>query len=136
MTITLLDELAYKAEVAKSAEVEARQLRIEIENKIADFIETKREGSTTKKTSHYKITATGRINRKVDQTPQVLADLKAAIGPELFCKVFSTQYKLSERVFKELREYDLDSYHAIASVITETPAKLAVKIDRISEGIH
>ena len=105
----------------------------EINQKIIQHVGVKTEGATTEKTQWYKVTTTGRVNRKTDQDPQRMAALQATIGTEAFLNTFTIEYKLQVGAFKQLQKFDNESYIAIADLVTETPGKPAVLVERVVE---
>ena len=111
---------------AKQDENNAKDQRIEIEQKLIEKIGVKQEGTTRHATNLFSIATEGKLSRKVD--PNSITAVLDKIGGTLFKRVFKTDYKVSVSGLRELKEQHPSAYREVCKVITEKPAKTAVSI--------
>ena len=100
------------------------------EEALIALVGSKPEGSFSVSTESFKVTTTGKVYRKVDETK--LTALRKLISKSIFNKVFRTKHDVN---LKELRHYqnnEPDVYTDLAEVITTTPGKTAIKVEALN----
>lgn len=125
-----IDTLALDLAAAKRIEDDARQSRIEAENKLIALLGAKDEGSQTHKGSQYKVTITGKISRTLDVA--AWDSIKSHI-PEKFHPV---RYKpeIDVKGLKWLAENEQGIYSTVCQAISAKPGKAAVTVEAIENG--
>ena len=118
-----LDELAYQLEQRKAAEAQARAERIKAENALIEAVGLKEEGINTTKTQWYKISTTGKLNRKLVATTDM--------PDKLYHAITRTKHELDVTALKKLATSHPEQYREACRFIEATPAKPSVKIERI-----
>lgn len=122
-----LDIAAYNLEQAKLAEDQARLTRLAAEDAIIALVGAKEEGSKSAKTTWYKLTTTGSLNRTlVPNWRQVLDD--DAIDPQSFAAVIKMEPKLSVSGLKAVATANPEAYRVLCNAIVTKPAKIQVKV--------
>ena len=124
-----IDLAVYQVEQAKAALDAARLQLAYAEDYLIALVGCKPEGSQTAKTDFYKVTTTGRMNRKVEEAR--LAEVQDRVPQELFEAVFPYKPSLSVTGLRKAQQSDY--WPAIAAAITTTPGKPGVKIERINQ---
>ena len=121
------DELEILAEcwqAAKTAEADAREQRVAIEEKIIALTGVKEEGSQTHKVGARKVKVTGKLTRKLlpDEWERVAKTIPEALHP--------VQYKpsLDLKGLRYLEANEPDAYALVAQAIETKPAKPAVEV--------
>jgi hypothetical protein len=126
---TEIDMAAYQIDKFK-AEIDAAKLKLaDAEDALIELVGCKPEGSTTSKTAFYKVTTTGRMNRRVDVAK--LAEVQSAVPHDLYEAVFPYKPSLSTAGLRKAEKSE--HWATIAQAITTTPGKPAVKIERINQ---
>jgi len=116
--------------IEKDLEQKARAARIDLENRMLPFIDTKEEGSTTVKTPHRKITVTTSINRRLDGTE--LNKIRSQIPESLLC--LKTKEVLDEVRLRQLELNEPDWYRLMSRAFTSKVAKPNFKIVNLNEA--
>lgn len=134
------DAEAYLEELlARATELNEEKAKIEeklsefddqIEAVLGDFGLVKEEGSKTTHAGAFKVTATGRMYRKVDA--EKWENIKGVLTEEGLA-VVEYKPKVSTKGFKWLRDNDPSEFKKICAAVTETPGKTGIKIERKSE---
>ena len=124
-------KLAKALHEAKQHEVDARNIRIHLEERQSAYLEIKPEGSATTKVGDYKVTTTSRMNRVVDQ--DAAARLREKYGKDIFA-IFPVKYSVSAKEIKALANMtvskDIVPYRdEVLQAVTTKPGKLAVKVE-------
>lgn len=120
-----LDQLATLWAIAKGKEDDARNERIEIENKILAAHPAKEEGSETVATpTGTKIKLTGKLTYKanIDALTALTAAWPEALRP------IKTEIKADESLLKVIRTDRPDLWRQIAPAVETKPAKVGVSI--------
>lgn len=123
-----LEDLAAAYLEAKKQEELARIHRVEIEKALIARVGIKEEGSQTTTAGGFKITTTGKLNRKVDWA-RYEREVRALI-PEALRPV---DYKpsLNTRGIKYVENNEPEIYKLMTRCMTTEPAKPAVAVQRI-----
>jgi hypothetical protein len=114
---------------AKAAEDQARALRISIEEDLIAELGAKSEGSITHTVGDYKVTLTGRINRRLDEK------VWSAIVDEIPEDLRPVKYKaeIDTRGLRYLQEHEPAVYATVARAITAAPGKAGVTVKATDE---
>lgn len=110
--------------VAKNAEIAANKQRIEIEDELIVFLGNKPEGATSHQIGPYKVTLTGRLNRKVDWDILDTLKIKDDLLP------VKTKRELDVTGVKFLEEKEPAVYKTLTKALTIEPAKTSVTVIR------
>lgn len=121
---TQLDQLAYDYICAKQAEDSARKTRIAIEERIAEAITLKDEGTASEAGGFYKVSVVTGYTRKIVDAQSIAKTL----GPELFEMCVRTKYELNISGLKKLGE---DHRAALTRFVESKPKKPAVKVEEL-----
>lgn len=125
---TTIDPLCQQWRDAKRAEDQAKKTRTDIEQQLIEALAfNKPEGSQTLKTETFKVTLTGKLNRKLDTNKWEL--IKASIPPNLNPVEESISYKVIDKGIRYLEANEPETFKQIAPCLTTTPAKTAVKVE-------
>lgn len=119
-----LEELAGQWRAAKRAEERARDERVTIEQQIITFTGCKEEGSKTHEAGDFKITVTGKLNRKLDLP--VWNDIESRIPEGL--RPVTYKPSLDTKGLRYLENNEPDIYRMIAGAIETKPAKPSVTV--------
>lgn len=107
---------------AKMAEKEAEAKRIALEEELVAVLGKRDEGSKTHTVGDYKVTITGRVNRKIDW--EAFDTLSHKIPENLW----PVKRALDETGVKYLANNEPQLYKALAPALTVAPAKTTVSI--------
>lgn len=118
-------EIAEELFAAKQAEREANEKRVALEEELIGILGQKEEGAQTHHVGDYKITITGKLNRKIDW--DMFDSTIAARIPESMHPV-KIKRELDETGVKYLANNEPQLYKVLASALTIKPAKTAVTI--------
>lgn len=118
-------EIAEELFAAKQAEREANEKRIALEEELIAILGQKEEGAQTHQVGDYKITITGKLNRKIDW--DMFDSAIAARIPESMHPV-KLKRELDETGVKYLANNEPQLYKVLATALTIKPAKTAVTI--------
>lgn len=110
---------------AKRQEDAAKKNRLELEDRILAMVPAKEEGSQTIEVAGFKLTTTGKLAYKCDDT-KALAE--ACSGWPANMIPVKTEIKLDETGCKWLRANDPQAWQTLAKHITVAPAKTAVSV--------
>ena len=112
---------------AKSREDQAKEERIEAEQKIVDEYGCKDEGSQTVKPDGYKVTITRRMNRTIDEAAwdSVSGKIPANLSPVKY------RPSLDNRGLKYLRDNEPEIYQIVSEAITAKPGKPSIKVEKL-----
>lgn len=127
----VIDELAFAWTQAKAEESAANRRRLEIEGKILELLEKKEEGSVTEKTDYYKVTATYKINRTVDE--KIAVSLADELTQDQYQRIFRWKAEVDTKELRFLMENKPETYSVIARAVTAKPAKPTLKIEEIEQ---
>tara|TARA_R110000868_G_scaffold45282_10_gene150393 strand:- start:652 stop:1056 length:405 start_codon:yes stop_codon:yes gene_type:complete len=109
---------------AKNEEVSANKRRIEIEEEVLSFLTSKIEGAESHQVGPYKVTLTGRLNRKVDW------DFVQKLGiPENMLPV-KQKPELDLKGLRYLENNEPEFYKNFCKALTIEPAKTSVTVIR------
>lgn len=110
---------------AKAAENSAKAKREEIEAQLLEYVQSKPEGSTTTKLDGFKVTTTGRINRRVDE-----GEWMARRGL-IDARLWPVKHKLAvdDRGVKWLQENEPDAWLRVSEAFMSAPGRTAVKVE-------
>ena len=109
---------------AKNAEIKANKARIVAEEEMISLLEVKQEGATSHQIGPYKITLTGRLNRKVDLDILDTLNIPADLIP------IKTKRELDVTGVKYLENNEPEIYKTLAKALTIEPAKTSVTVIR------
>jgi hypothetical protein len=115
-------EIAADLFAAKQAEKEAEAKRIALEEELVAVLGKRDEGSKTHTVGNYKVTITGRVNRKIDW--EMFDELSSKI-PESLWPVKRT---LDVTGVKYLANNEPTLYKVLSPALTVEPAKTTVSI--------
>jgi hypothetical protein len=122
-----LDALSAAWLNAKKAEKEANEDRLAIEEQIIRAIGAKEEGSTTAKTTMFKVVTTGGLDRRIDDEMALYNEL-----PEMYAKrLMKWEAKLSMTELRFIEANEPEVYAIIAKHLTTKPKKVGVKVEAI-----
>jgi len=119
-----LESLASDWREAKRKEEAARDERVEIEERIVELTGHKEEGSEAHKAGDYKVTVTGKLNRRLDV--EAWANVEPQIPEEM--RPVKYEPKLDTKGLRYLEEKQPDIYRMVAQAIETKPAKTAVQV--------
>jgi hypothetical protein len=127
---TELDIAAFDLMKARDSESQARQYRLVCEARVMGLLGCKEEGSQSTKTTWYKITTAGSLDRAlVDNYGAVLDDLP----PEIFNALIKHKPTLDVRALKALATNNPDAYRIACRAIVTKPAKPSVKVELLAQ---
>lgn len=118
-------EIAEELFAVKHAEREANEKRVALEEELIAVLGQKEEGAQTHQVGDYKITITGKLNRKIDW--DMFDSAIAARIPESLHPV-KIKRELDETGVKYLANNEPQLYKVLATALTIKPAKTAVTI--------
>ena len=115
-------EIAADLFAAKQAEKQAEARRIELEEELVAILGKRDEGSKTHHVGDYKVTITGRVNRKLDwdMFDQVSSNIPESLWP--------VKRTLDVTGVKYLANNEPSLYKILAPALTVEPAKTTVSI--------
>jgi hypothetical protein len=109
---------------AKKEEIAANKRRVEIEEELLSFLTSKIEGTESHQVGAYKITLTGRLNRKVEW------DILPKLGiPEDLIPV-RNKPELDLKSLRYLESNEPEMYKLFSKILTIEPAKTSVTVIR------
>lgn len=118
-------EIADELFAAKLAEKEANERRVALEEELIALVGAKEEGAQTHTIGDFKITITGKLNRKIDW--EMFDQSIASKIPESLQPV-KVKRELDETGVKYLANNEPQLYKLLAKALTIKPAKTAVTI--------
>ena len=118
-------EIAEELFEAKQAERKANEKRVALEEELIEILGKREEGAKTHQVGDYKITITGKLNRKIDW--DMFDSAIAARIPESMHPV-KLKRELDETGVKYLANNEPQLYKVLATALTIKPAKTAVTI--------
>ena len=118
-------EIAEELFAAKLAEREANEKRVALEEELIAVLGQKEEGAQTHQVGDYKITITGKLNRKIDW--DMFDSAIAARIPESLHPV-KIKRELDDAGVKYLANNEPQLYKLLSKALTIKPAKTAVTI--------
>lgn len=128
-TATVLEGFAIAWNAAKADEQAANARRVEIERSMIALVQVKPEGASTYEAGAFKVTLTGKLDRKIDLA--AFDALKSSIVPALW--PIKTVRELDVVGAKWLEQNDPAVWGLIAPCITTKPAKTAVAVKPAKE---
>jgi hypothetical protein len=118
-------EIANDLFEAKLAEKEANERRVALEEELIALVGAREEGSQTHEIGDYKITITGKLNRKIDWD---LFDQSIAAKIPQTLQPVKIKRELDDTGVKYLANNEPQIYKLLAKALTVKPAKTAVTI--------
>jgi hypothetical protein len=118
-------EIANDLFEAKLAEKEANERRVALEEELIALVGAREEGSQTHEIGDYKITITGKLNRKIDWD---LFDQSIAAKIPQTLQPVKIKRELDDTGVKYLANNEPQIYKLLAKALTIKPAKTAVTI--------
>ena len=109
---------------AKNAEIKANKDRIAAEEELIALLVVKQEGATSHQVGPYKITLTGRLNRKVDLDVLDTLQIPAELIP------IKMKRELDVTGVKYLENNEPELYKTLCAALTIEPAKTSVTVTR------
>jgi hypothetical protein len=109
---------------AKNEEIAANKRRIEIEEELLSFLTSKTEGSESHQVGSYKVTLTGRLNRKVDW------DAVPTLGIDEDILPIKQKPELDLKGLRYLESNEPEIYNKFCQALTIEPAKTSVTVIR------
>jgi hypothetical protein len=109
---------------AKNQEVAANKRRLEIEEEILSLVTSKTEGSESYQVGPYKVTLTGRLNRKVDW------DMLPKLGIPQEMLPLKHKPELDLKGLRYLESNEPETYKIFCRAMTIEPAKTSVTVIR------
>lgn len=109
---------------AKNEEIAANKRRIEIEEELLSFLTSKTEGSESHQIGPYKVTLTGRLNRKVDWDMVEKLGVPSALSP------VKHKPELDLKGLRYLESNEPEIYKTFCKAMTIEPAKTSVTVIR------
>ena len=109
---------------AKNEEIAANKRRIEIEEELLSFLTSKTEGSESHQIGPYKVTLTGRLNRKVDW------DMLPKLGIPEDMLPLKHKPELDLKGLRYLESNEPETYKIFSRAMTVEPAKTSVTVIR------
>jgi hypothetical protein len=109
---------------AKNQEVAANKRRLEIEEEILSLVTSKTEGSESYQVGPYKVTLTGRLNRKVDWDMVEKLGVPSALNP------VKHKPELDLKGLRYLESNEPEIYKTFCKAMTIEPAKTSVTVIR------
>jgi len=126
---TELDELVTAWRGVKLREEDAREERYRLEERIADLVGRKSEGSTTKVVAGGRLKLTHRVNRRLDEDAfdRIRGELPAGYAENL------VRYKPSLILenYRWIEENDPDAFRLVARAVTTKPSKVGVSFEEL-----
>ena len=119
-----LESLAEQWRAAKKAENAARNERVDIESRIIEITGHKEEGSQTHEAGDWKVSVTGKLNRKLDADAWHM--IEDSIPEDLRPVRYSPS--LDTKGLRYLEQNEPDVYKRVAQAIETKPAKPAVEV--------
>ena len=132
VSLSSLDECARLWLAAKHDENTARQRRLAVENEIVRGVGVADEGNTRQNTDAYKITTTGKLNRRVDI--DALTALADDIPEPIIARLIRHKAEVDTRELRYLQDNEPELYSIIAEAVTVKPAKPVVSVVPITDS--
>lgn len=127
--VTTIDDLAIALKEAKAAETAARNARLEIEELIIDAVGSKEEGAFNADGDNYRLTTTGKLNRKIDD----VRGLERVLPGDFFKRLVKVSHSIDTKELRYLHDNEPDIYKTVSGYITTKPAKTAVSVKALGE---
>lgn len=115
-------EIAADLFAAKQAEKEAEAKRIALEEELVAVLGKRDEGSKTHTVGNFKVTITGRVNRKIDW------DMFDEVSSKIPESLWPVKRTLDVTGVKYLANNEPTLYKVLAPALTVEPAKTTVSI--------
>ncbi|MBU2713799.1 DUF7173 family protein [Zooshikella harenae] len=129
--VRMVDFYAQKLQDIKQQITDLNQEKTFIERELINLVGAQEEGSTAHETSFFKVTTTGKIDRKV--ITKHLGTVKEVVTPEIFNSIFRLKFEVNVTALKHLKKQFPKEYNAVAYAIESKPAKTSVKVDALEE---
>lgn len=122
----VLDELV----LAKKAESSANKVRVALEEELIKIVGyDKVEGAQTFSFDEYKVTITGKLNRKVEDVQALhMACIDLKLSPDLH--PIRTRVEVDQTALRYLAHNEVEIFAKLAKFVVTEPAKTAVSISR------
>ena len=118
-------EIAQELYEARQVEREANERRVQLEEELIALVGAREEGSKTHTIGDFKVTITGKLNRKIDW--EIFDDSIASQIPESLQPV-KVKRELDDAGVKYLANNEPQLYKLLSKALTIKPAKTAVTI--------
>ena len=109
---------------AKNEEIAANKRRLELEEELLSFITSKTEGSESHQIGPYKVTLTGKLNRKVEW------DMIPKLGIPQEMLPLKQKPELDLKGLRYLESNEPETYKIFSRAMTIEPAKTSVTVIR------
>ncbi|PJK01477.1 hypothetical protein CO615_04150 [Lysobacteraceae bacterium NML75-0749] len=126
---TAIDHAAHALALAKQQEEAAKAARIQAEEALIQLVGAKPEGTTRCETAYFKVTTTGKLTRKLDES--AYAALAGDIPDAIRARLIRVKHDLVLSELRHLQNNEPELYARIAPAITVTPAKTAVTVETL-----
>jgi hypothetical protein len=116
--------------VAKAAESSANKVRVALEEELIKVVGyDKIEGAQTFNIGDYKVTITGKLNRKVENVQGLhMACLDLKLSPDLH--PIRTRVEVDQTALRYLANNEVEIFTRLAKFVVTEPSKTAVSISR------
>mgnify|MGYP001806229249 CR=1 FL=1 len=125
---TPLDLAAYELREAKAYEEDARNHRLECEQRLLALTGVKDEGAETHTTRYYKVTVTQSMTRTFTDDCQAFL---TTLPNELFNSVVKLKPTLVTKGFKALADESPELYRALQAVLVTKTSKPSITVELI-----
>lgn len=123
--LALIEEYNYKRATLDAA----KRAFDDIENQLTVEVGAKEEGSFTAHIGDFKVTTTGRLNRKVDE--RKLMEIASALPTALANRLVKTKHEINLKEFRYIENNEPELFKIVAEAVTTTPAKTSIKVERV-----
>ncbi len=124
--LSLLDSLSSEYLAIKRVESQARAEALELEKQIIKIVGEKEEGTTSCETLQYKVSTTGKLNRKLEV--EALNQVRHLLPEAIFNRLIQVKPAIDLKELRYVESNEPDLYKIIAQAITTKPAKTSIKI--------
>ena len=123
-----LDMLSTEYLALKRVEAKAKAEMPELEKQIIAIVGEKEEGTTNCETLQFKISTTGKINRKLEV--DALNGVRHLIPEAIFNRLINVKPAIDLKELRYVEANEPQIYSIIARAITSKPAKTAIRIEK------
>ncbi len=124
--LSLLDSLSSEYLAIKRVESQAKAEALELEKQIIKIVGEKEEGTTNCETLQYKVSTTGKLNRKLEV--EALNQVRHLLPEAIFNRLIQVKPAIDLKELRYVESNEPDLYKIIAQAITTKPAKTSIKI--------
>lgn len=126
---TDLDSLSHDLLQLKAHQAALNNLINEKEAAIIAIVGANEEGAKSEKTQFYKVTTTGKLNRKLDVNG--LNEVRHLIPDEFYARLIRVKPEVNLTELRYVQNNEPEIYSVIAGVMTTKPAKTAVAVEKL-----